>query len=429
MSHLPGRAAGILLGLLLLAPCPAPAEPQAALGALAYTVVGTPPAGRLLVPPLDPDRNLLLGHVRPFPDRKVPPVFWYEAPGMGYALVRQQTRAPLVVLIAGTGGSFNSDASRALARLLYSRGYHVLSLPSPTHPSFIVNASTTGVPGRMADDARDLYRAMRLAWAQVRHRIEVSAIHLAGFSLGGTQAAWVARLDEQERAIGFERVVLLNPAVSLYHSVNILDAMYDRRVPNEPEARQALVDRVLASFAEVYAREQQTSFDGDFLYRAHAALQPGIEALEMLIGTAFRFALVNLAFTADVISRSGYMVAPDAALTAATSLTNLYKHAFAKSFIDYFDQLYLPYFQARDPSLTRARAIFEAGLLPLEGWLRANPRLGAIVNRDDFILTPEEAAWLERTFGARAVVLPDGGHGGNHLRRDFADALVRLLGG
>jgi hypothetical protein len=239
----------------------------------------------------------------------------------------------------------------------------------------------------------------------------------------------VAKLDEQERAIGFKRVLLLNPAVSLYSSVNILDAMYQRRVPNDPEARQALVDRIFTAFAEVYAREQETSFDGDFLYRAHATLQPGIEALETVIGTAFRFALVNLAFTADVISRSGYMVSPDAKLTAATSLTNFYKHAFAKSFIDYFDQLYLHYFQARDPSLTRERAIFEAGLLPLEGWLRGNPRIGAITSRDDIILMPEEVAWLERTFGARAVILPDGGHGGNHLRRDFADALARFLGG
>jgi pimeloyl-ACP methyl ester carboxylesterase len=47
-----------------------------------------------------------------------------------------------------------------------------------------------------------------------------------------------------------------------------------------------------------------------------------------------------------------------------------------------------------------------------------------ITNRDDIILRPDEVAWLERTFGARAVVLPDGGHCGNYQRRDFADALV-----
>ena len=169
------------------------------------------------------------------------------------------------------------------------------------------------------------------------------------------------------------------------------------------------------------------SFDGDFLYRAYQEFQPGVEALETLIGTAFRYSLVNLAFTADVMSKGGYMVPPDAELGSTTSLTSFYKHAFRKSFIDYLDGLYLPYFQRQDPALTRERVIFEASLLPLEGWLADNPRIGVITNRDDIILRPDEVAWLERTFGTRATVLADGGHCGNYQRRDFADALVRFF--
>jgi hypothetical protein len=152
-----------------------------------------------------------------------------------------------------------------------------------------------------------------------------------------------------------------------------------------------------------------------------------VEALETLIGTAFRYSLVNLAFTADVMSRGGYMVPPDAELGSTTSLTNFYKHAFRKSFVDYLDGLYLPYFQRQDPALTRERAIHEASLLPLEGWLAGNPRIGVITNRDDIILTPDEVVWLERTFSPRAVVLSNGGHCGNYQRRDFADALVQFL--
>ena len=166
------------------------------------------------------------------------------------------------------------------------------------------------------------------------------------------------------------------------------------------------------------------SFDGEFLYRAYEEFQPGVEALETVIGTSFRYSLVNLAFVADVMSKGGYMVPPDAGLGPTTSLTNFYKHAFRTSFVDYLDGLYLPYFQRRDPALTRERAIREAGLLPLEGWLAGDPKVGVITNRDDIILRPDEVAWLERTFGSRAVVLPDGGHCGNYQRRDFADALV-----
>jgi pimeloyl-ACP methyl ester carboxylesterase len=399
----------------------------APLDALVYTVVRTPPAERIPLTPIERDRNVLVDRVQPFPDRELPDVFWYDRAGMSYGLVYQKTRAPLVFLIAGTGASFNSDTNKLLAQILHREGFHVLGFPSPTHPNFIINASETGIPGRMPDDARDLYRAMRLAYERVKGRIGISDIYLTGYSLGGTHAAWVAKLDEQEQAIGFDKVLLLNPSVSLYNSVSALDAMYDRRVADDPEAAQAVIDRVFTRFAEVYTREQEVSFDGDFLYRAYEEFQPGVEALETLIGTSFRYSLVNLAFTADVMSRGGYMVPPDAELGSTTSLTNFYKHAFRKSFVDYLDGLYVPYFQRQDSALTRERAIQEAGLLPLEGWLAGSPRIGVITNRDDIILEPDELAWLERTFGSRAVVLPDGGHCGNYQRRDFADALVRFF--
>jgi pimeloyl-ACP methyl ester carboxylesterase len=400
------------------------AEP---LDALAYTVMRTPPAERIQVRPLERDRNVLVGRVRPFPNRHIPDVFWYDNAGMSYGLVYQKVRSPLVFLIAGTGGSFNTDTNKLLAQTLYQEGFHVLGFPSPTHPNFIINASETGIPGQMADDARDLYRVMRMAYEQVKDRIEVSTIYLAGYSLGGTHAAWVAKLDEQERKIGFDKVLLLNPSVNLYNSVTTLDAMYDRHVGDDPQAAQAIIDRVFAGFADVYTREQDVSFDGDFLYRAYQEFQPGVEALETLIGTSFRYSLVNLAFTADVMSKGGYMVPPDAALSSTTSLTNFYKHGFRESFVDYLDGLYLPYFQRRDPGLTRERAIIEAGLQPLEGWLAGNPKIGVLTNRDDIILRPDEVVWLEHTFGNRAVVLADGGHCGNYQRRDFADALVRFL--
>ncbi len=109
-------------------------------------------------------------------------------------------------------------------------------------------------------------------------------------------------------------MLLLNPAVSLFNSVQILDDMYDRHVPTDPAGAQAFVDRVFASFADVYTREQETNFDGDFLYRAYDELEPGRDALETLIGTSFRYSLVNLAFTSDVMSRGGYMVPRDAEL-------------------------------------------------------------------------------------------------------------------
>jgi len=443
------RAALLAAFLLLLAPAaraapalspPAPEfgepEPGAAarsapapIGPLAYTVVGTPPAEQVELPELRPYRNVRSDTIHVLPDRQVPDVLWFEREGLRYGLVYQQARAPLVFLIAGTGASFDSDTNKTLARALYGAGMHVVGLPSPTHPNFIVNASGTGVPGKLDDDARDLYRAMRLILPRVRERVDVSDVYLTGYSLGAANAAWVAQLDEREHAIGFRKVLLLNPPVSLYNSTRILDAMYDRHVPADPRGAQLVVDRIFAAFAEVYSRQSSTTLDGDFLYQAYRELEPGPDALETLIGMSFRVSSANLAFTSDVISRGGYMVAPDAELDSVTSLTGILKHANRLSFADYIDKLYLPYFQARDPSFTKERAIREAGLLPLEGYLRTSPKAGLITARDDIIYAPGELAWLEKVFGAKATVLATGGHCGNYQRRDFVDALQRFFHG
>ena len=300
-------ALSLLLGLALSPPAGAATVPP--IDPLTYTVVRTPPALQVEFPPLDRDSSVVIDQVKPFPDRRVPPVFWFEGEGLRFGLVRQDRPAPLVFLIAGTGASFDSDTNRLLARALHRAGMHVLGLPSPTHPNFIVNASATGVPGRMEDDARDLYRAMRLAYDRIKDRIEVTDFRLTGYSLGATNAAWVARHDEGEQAFRFRKVLLLNPSVSLFNSVQILDGMYDRYVGDDPESAQRIIDRVFAAFADVYTREQGTNFDGEFLYHAYQQMRPGPEALETLIGTSFRFSAANMAFASDATSRGGYMLA------------------------------------------------------------------------------------------------------------------------
>src|SRR4051812_49608696 len=183
-------------------PEPGPAADRAPVptGPLAYIVVGTPPAEQVELPPLRPYRNVRSDTVKVLPERRVPDVLWFEREGLRYGLVYRETRAPLVFLIAGTGASFDSELNKTLARALYAAGMHVVGLPSPTHPNFIVNASETGVPGKLDDDARDLYRAMRLILPRVKERADV---YVTGYSLGAANAAWVARLDEGEHAIGF----------------------------------------------------------------------------------------------------------------------------------------------------------------------------------------------------------------------------------
>jgi hypothetical protein len=164
------------------------------------TVVGTPSIYQAPMPETVPTEELEL---TVFEDRVIPEVLWYQDT-LNYSLVAQDHEAPLVFIIAGTGAAHDSAKARLMAAAFYQAGFHSIALPSPTHPNFIVPASTTGVPGRISQDGPDLYRVMRLAYEQVADRIEVSAFHLTGYSLGAWQAAFIAQLDEQEKVFGFE---------------------------------------------------------------------------------------------------------------------------------------------------------------------------------------------------------------------------------
>jgi pimeloyl-ACP methyl ester carboxylesterase len=53
-----------------------------------------------------------------------------------------------------------------------------------------------------------------------------------------------------------------------------------------------------------------------------------------------------------------------------------------------------------------------------------------VANRNDFLLPPKDAAWLESTLGpARLKILPDGGHLGNLASPQIQGAVIDALAG
>ena len=187
-----------------------------------------------------------------FPDRVPPEVFWYERE-FRYSLTYQKGEAPLIFVIAGTGSAFYSSSMIFFQKIFYQAGFHVICLSSPTNMNFIVTASETSLPGNIFEDARDLYRVMTMAWEQVKSRIKVSEFYLTGYSLGASEAAFVSKLDEERRVFNFKKVLMINPAVSLYTSAKILDGMLLRALPGGPDHLRRLVQR---AFPEIIGNLQ-----------------------------------------------------------------------------------------------------------------------------------------------------------------------------
>jgi hypothetical protein len=365
-----------------------------------------------------------------FPERVIPEVFWYQRE-FRYSLTYQKGEAPLIFVIAGTGSSFSTPNMIFFQKMFYQAGFHVICLSSPTHMNFITTASETSLPGNIIADAKDLYRVMTLAWEQVKGRIKVSEFHLTGYSLGASEAAFVAKLDEERRTFNFKKVLMINPAVSLYTSAKILDDMLLRALPGGPDDFNDWFNRLLGRFAELYKTMGYLDLSHDYLYevyrKSYQTRQPRQEDLATMIGTAFRLSSQNMIFTSDVMTNAGLIVPKNRVLGSADSLTDYSKVAGRATFVDYFNELLFPYYKAKHPHITPEMAIEVDSLHYIEGYLRSTAKIGLMGNEDDLILTSEDLAFLKSVFGSRAKIYPFGGHCGNMSYRENADYMIRFF--
>lgn len=387
------------------------------------TVIGTPAQYGAPLPEKIEIKQLEL---KVSEDRKVPDVFWYQD-ALRYSLAYQKEKAPLIFVIAGTGASYSTANMQLLQKVFYRAGFHVISLSSPTHPNFIVTASTSGVPGDIVDDSRDLYHVMERAWQQVKHRIEVSEFYLTGYSLGGAQAAFIAQLDDEKGLFNFKKVLMINPPVSLYNSAEILDEMMVKNIPGGMDGFDAFFKEMMGEFSEIYRVMGYIDLSDEFLYAVYKKRPPKEENLAAFIGLVFRLSSTNMVFTSDVMSNAGLIVPKNRVLSSADSLTDYFKVTTRTSFIDYFNELFYPYFRSRQPDVTQQALIEQASLESIEDYLKATKKISLVTNEDDFILAPGELDFFRQIFQHRAKIYPTGGHCGNMGYKDNIEHMISLF--
>ncbi|WGF87269.1 alpha/beta hydrolase [Marinivivus vitaminiproducens] len=419
------RRFGALLGLLgvLAAPPAEAAYDYPFTNPFEATVLGTPPQQRFV--PQGPIPSVER-EITVFPDRDVPGPFWFMR-GLNYTEALQDHAAPLIFLIAGTGSTHNAAKSLGLQAAFYEAGYHAITLPSPTSPNFIVTASTTAIPGDLTQDARDLLRVMRLIRDDVAARVPVGPISVAGYSLGGANALFVSREDEATRDFRFQRVLLINPPVSLYNSTRILDHLLDDALANGDDTVEQMLDRVIRAIADVYAANPNVEISEDLLFSAYQRLAPQREQLGALIGFVFRLLSTNMLFAADVMTNRGYIVPKNRELTAFSPLTQYFVVGNTVPFGDYIQDVFLPAQQKLNVGITFDKLVQEQTVSSLAAYVRAQPKIGLVTNADDIILEPGEIDQLRDMFGDRATIFPTGGHIGNTLHRDVVAAIVRFI--
>ena len=372
------------------------------------TILGTPASLMPVFSAQMSTRQLVLDVI---PDRIKPPIFFYDK-GLRSTFAYQDKKAPLVFLIAGAGAGDRSAKLMTMMRALHQAGFHVITLPSPSHANFIISASQSRIPGDLTEDAADLYRAMEVAWNQVEGDIEVSSFHLCGYSLGASQAAFVAKLDEERRGFNFRKGLMINPPVSLYSSATSIEDLL-KRIPGGPKKQGIFFNRMLSKFSQFYRYGNFVAINDDFLYSIYTKKLFSPDETAGLIGLTYRINLAGMIFSSDVMTNSGYVVPKNRVLTPTDSIFDYFLVSTHLSFIDYFNEYLFPYFQKQRPGLTKQAYIESLSLKSIEAYLKSSEKFGVMANENDFILTKAELDYLRQLFGERTKIYPRGGHLGN----------------
>lgn len=402
---------------------PATGLPDSA--ALRATVFGTPPEDIAPLPavvPLD-EINIALPWARP-----LPAVLWFNR-RLRVWFSAQDKPAPLAIVISGTGSDGNTAKLSLLRAALYGAGYHVLTLPSPTHPGFIAAASSTGVAGDLMQDSRDLYAAAQRIIAHLPRKIHITEVDVLGYSLGGAHAAVLKSIDAVEQRLKIRRAVIIDSPVSLFASMRRLDKLFVLSIGTDEQGIDRFYRRLYARLANFYRMSDQVRLEDTNLLAALAATLHTDTDFSAAIALTFRITVINVFYTGDLYAGTGVVTDPRHPPRPGDSTAAVIQRLLGKSFSDYFEQVFAPYYLAHRAGATRESLIAENHLDIIAEALRTDPDYYAQANADDLILDRAELDWLRATLQGRIVIYDHGGHLGNlGERQQIADMLDMLAG-
>lgn len=410
---------------IVLPPPSGPATGLADPAAMRATVFGPRPQDLAPMPELVPllELDLKLPWARP-----VPAIYWFDRRLRAW-FSAQPGPAPLAIVIAGTGGDGNTSKLSTLRAVLYGAGYHVLTVPSPTFPGFIVSASSTGVAGDLKQDSQDLYAAIQALVAHLPRSTRITEIDLLGYSLGGAHAAVIKSLDATEHKLNIHRAIMINPPVSLFSSIGRLDELFTLSIGSGDSGVEQLYKRLYTRLANLYRRSNKVTIDETDLYSAASAVLRSDADFSAVIALSFRLSLVDVFYAGDLYAGTGVVVDPKHPPTVGDSLEHIGVVLRGKTFADYFSTVFAPYYLAHRPGSTPASLLADNRLDIIADQLEHDPDYYAMTNNDDPILNADDLAWLRAKLGSRIVVYDHGGHLGNLGEHQQMADLLQMLSG
>ena len=342
---------------------------------------------------------------------------------LSVAFYRQKGPAPLVFILSGIGSNPYFGLATYYATLFHKEGSHVVVLPSPISWNFALAASRSGVPGYAPADAGDLYEAMQqiLSVLRTRYAVKIVRVNFMGASLGALEGAHLSVIDAEQRSIGIEKYLLVNPPIDLRRALTQIDEWHALAGKLGADRAKGIVAKALAivdSFSKD-RRDDPAIFDQ--VARDFARFTR--EELQFLIAEDLQAAVPELAYVTQIVR--GHIIPGSAKGPAGRRLQEVKDVTFAS----YREQIALPAWrlEAGEPQADAERFIETGSLASILDRLRGNSKVHVMHNADDFIADRRAIEELKAALGDQMTLYPHGGHLGNAWYPENREAVLRFF--
>ena len=317
--------------------------------------------------------------------------------------------APLLFILPGVGANPFFGAAPYLASFFYRENFHVVILPSPMSWNFALSASRTGAPGYVPEDARDLYTIMQRTLEMLKNRydLRIREIDFMGLSLGGLEGAFLSVIEADEKKIGIEKYLLVNPPIDLAYAVNKLDEWTALGNKFGRDKSQEIVSKAIAIVDSFSGEKQDDPEVFDRFIKKFAILTK--EEIQFLVAQSLQSQLPELIYATQAIDDQKILSAPK------NEMRKRLEEAKGLTLTDYNEKIGLPLWrqQTAEPQANLESFIERGSLTHILDRLRGNPRVHIMHNLDDVLTNRKSIEELKETLHDRVILYPYGGHLGN----------------
>ena len=340
-------------------------------------------------------------------------------------------KAPLMIIISGTGSLYSSGLSLYLANVFYDKGYNVIAFSSPTTMPYIVSQSKNAYAGYIKDETTQLYSLISQAISREKSDgMKIDKTYIGGYSLGGFQSLLIHEMDEKNGGrIGIEKSLLLNSPVSILTATQNLDNFLVKNGIYDARSLEKYMDTI---FSRLMYDDSIKMKDFEFsnLNSSLGKLGLGEKDFEVLTGLLFRFYSANMTFAGEVFSGNNATgrLSNKKSYKRFDYVSKEFREGLSISFDEYAKEILYPYLKKnRNPNLSFNDFINEFDLKNSQDFINKNNKnIIFITSTNDILYSSQDIDYIKNTFSNK-VLLPFGGHTGALWHKDVANLMVDKL--